>query len=117
MKNRRTNFRARTGAIALFAISLASWSLGIARADLLIGSNRTDAVPQFNQDTGELIGEFVTSGSGGLSRPGGLASGRDGNLYVSSNATHSILRYSGVDGTFIDEFVPPGSGGLNKPSA
>ena len=56
--------------IMLVAMSAASWSLTAARADLLVGSNRTDSVLRFDEGTGELIDEFIAPGSGGLSRPG-----------------------------------------------
>ncbi len=66
-----------------------------ARADVLVGSNRTDNVLRFDESTGKFLGEFIGPQSGGLMRPGGLAIGPDGNLYVSSNATDVVLRYDG----------------------
>src|SRR5260370_12874669 len=96
---------------------VAPWAVPVAYADLLVGSNRTNIILRFDENTGELIDEFIQSGSGGLSRPGGIALGPDGNLYVSSNMTNGVLRYDGTTGAFIDEFVVADSGGLTKPSA
>ena len=49
-----------------------------ARADMLVGSNRTNSVLRFDECTGELRGEFIAAGSGGLMRPGGVVTGPDG---------------------------------------
>ena len=63
--------------------------------------------------TGAFINSFVTTGSGGVRYPEGLAFGPDGNLYVRSSG--SILRYNGTTGAFIDTFVPSGAGGMGIP--
>jgi DNA-binding beta-propeller fold protein YncE len=86
-----------------------------ARGEVLVGSNRTDSVLRFDECSGALLGEFITAGLGGLSRPGGLAVGPDGNVYVSSNGTNAVLRYDGRTGGFIDVFATGGK--LTKPSA
>src|SRR5713101_6272769 len=85
-----------------------------ARADVLVGSNRTHAVLRFDECTGTFLGEFIPSGSGGLIRPGGLAVGPDRNLYVSSNGTDAVLRYDGQSGAFINVFAS--GGGLARPA-
>jgi uncharacterized protein (TIGR03118 family) len=84
---------------------------------MVVGSRATNSILRYDQATGAFIDVFVTPGSGGLSGPGGVAFGPDGNLYVSSNMNNSILRYDGRTGQFIDAFVPSGFAGLNKPSA
>ncbi len=58
---------------------------------------------------------FVSTGSGGLATPEGLAFGADGNLYVSSWNNSEVIRYDGTTGDFIDVFVTAGSGGLGLP--
>jgi DNA-binding beta-propeller fold protein YncE len=90
--------------------------------DLYVASLPTSNILQYDGTTGEFIGEFVPSGSGGLSYPGGLVFGPDGNLYVTVldlGKGDSVLRYQGPwgrsPGAFMDAFVPPGSGGLTAP--
>jgi sugar lactone lactonase YvrE/subtilisin-like proprotein convertase family protein len=58
---------------------------------------------------------FVFWGSGGLSGPGGLVVGPDGNWYVSSSNSNQVLRYDPT-GAFLGAFVSAGSGGLVKPT-
>jgi hypothetical protein len=62
------------------------------------------------------VSGLVSSGSGGLSKPSGMALGPDGNLYVASSATNQILRFNGTTGTFMNVFVAAGAGGLQNPS-
>lgn len=82
---------------------------------------------------GAPLGEFVTTGSGGLGTPLGLLFGPDVNgdgrqdLYVSTavvdqyNFTHAhpgtseVLVYDGVTGAFLKTLVDPDSGGLSNP--
>src|SRR5438309_7558521 len=69
-----------------------------AYADLFI-CNSDGNVLRYDERTGDFLGEFVPSGSGGLSKPSGLIFGPDGNLYVGTpNGTNSILRYDGLTG-------------------
>jgi DNA-binding beta-propeller fold protein YncE len=97
----------------LFLAVGAAWFVPRAEADWLIGGSRTDSVLHFS-DSGTFLGDYITPGSGGLSRPGGVAFGPDGNLYASSNATDQILRYDGATGAFLGAFAS--GGGLTKPS-
>jgi hypothetical protein len=69
------------------------------------------AVKRYNVTTGAFIDDFATGG--GLTNPGGMAFGPDGNLYVNHGTTNSVKRYDGVTGTYMDDFIPSGSGGLN----
>ncbi len=55
---------------------------------------------------------FVTAGSGGLTSPGGITLGSDGNLYVASN-NGAVLRYNATTGAYLSTFVSQGSGGLS----
>src|SRR5215831_12762337 len=108
MEHSRTRLR-----FLLFLAVGAVWSVPRAEADWLVGGSRTNAILEFT-DKGQFVRDFVAPGSGGLSRPGGVAFGPDGNLYVSSNATNQILRYNGTTGAFMDVFGS--GGGLTKPS-
>jgi WD40 repeat protein len=79
---------------------------------LLVASNRTDNVLRYDDVTGEFLGVFAEGG--GLTRPGALALGPDGNLYVASNATNNVLRFDIQTGKFLDVFAS--SDELQKPS-
>ena len=92
-------------AIAL-AISAAIGSVILpAQSALLVSSSGDNSIKQYDEITGAYIRDFVTSGSGGLLNPQGLAFGPDGNLYVSSQRTNSVKKYSGTTGDYIGDFV------------
>ena len=83
---------------------------------LLVGSGGDDAIIAFDERSGESLGEFVSSGSGGLIEPDTLSWGPDGQLYVSSGRSPSesaILRFDADSGAFIDRFAS--GGGLTRP--
>ena len=54
------------------------------------------------------MGDFVGSGSGGLSNPDQPVFGPDGNLYVSDRFSGSVLRYNGRTGASLGVFVSDG---------
>jgi outer membrane protein assembly factor BamB len=83
--------------------------------DLYVGSLNGNDVLRYNATTGAFMGEFVTSGSGGLTTPAleGLAFRPDGKLYVASRDDATVLRYDATTGAFLDTFVPANSGGLS----
>ncbi len=58
-----------------------------AQAALLVSSGGDNSIKQYDDVTGQYIRDFVTSSSGGLSDPQGLALGSNGNLFVSSRGT------------------------------
>jgi DNA-binding beta-propeller fold protein YncE len=90
------------------------------RADLLVGSYNTNSVERYDANTGNFLGDFVTSGSGGLLNPILVLFGPDGNLYVTSGGLNgttdnsSVIRYDPT-GAYINTFIPLGSGGLAGP--
>jgi hypothetical protein len=108
---------------------------GDGKLDLYVASSRLtpsgNDVKRYDGTTGQFLGDFVVSGSGGLDHAAGIAVGPDGNLYVASGGwggnggivgLAAVLRYEGPaspdnlsPGTFLGTFVQPGSGGLNSP--
>jgi hypothetical protein len=85
-------------------------------------------VARFDGRTGAYLGDFVPTGSGGLSFPQGLVFGPSGrgaaqfDLYVASAQTNRILRYDGGTGAFLGVFAgdDPSTpadegGGLERP--
>jgi len=82
---------------------------------LFVASFFPSEVKQFDAGTGAFVQTFVTSGSGGLAGPSGLAFGPDGDLYVTSYDDDAVRRYDGSDGSFVEIFVSSGSGGLSGP--
>lgn len=82
---------------------------------LLVASRDTDNVLAFDGITGAPLGEFISTGSGGLFRPHGFTRGPNGNLYVTSD-TNEIIEYDGQDGSFVRMFVSASAnGGLSQP--
>jgi CSLREA domain-containing protein len=81
---------------------------------LLACDNTNNAVHRFNAGTGAAAGTLVSSGSGGLSIPGG-ATIRDGTLYLSGFSS-GVHRYNASTGAHLGVFVAPGSGGLLGPT-
>lgn len=78
--------------------------------DLLVSGFVSDNVVRYDGVTGELIDEFIPTGSGGLDGTWDSVLGPDGMLYVASSGSDQILRYNGSTGQFIDVFAGPGLG-------
>lgn len=86
------------------------------RAVLLVGNTRANNVVQIDEQTGEILGDFITAESGGLVAPDSLTLGPDGHVYVASGDTQetsAVLRYDGKTGKFIDAFAS--GNGLFRP--
>jgi hypothetical protein len=78
--------------------------------DPLAGNTHT--VRRYNWETGEFVGFHVKlSTSSGITTPGALSFGPDGNLYV-AYSDDSIRVYDGTSGLFQRTFLRAGSGGL-----
>jgi sugar lactone lactonase YvrE len=73
-----------------------------------------DCVKCYDGTTGEYLGDFVSSGAGGLNHPNGLRFGADGYLYVCSGLTDQVLRYD-ANGTHDPTCVFGPEDGLNGP--
>lgn len=85
----------------LAAISTATFP---AQAALLVSNSGDNSIKQYDDQTGAYIRDFVTSGSGGLSSPQGLALGPNGNLFVVSG-DNTVKEYRGTTGEYISNFV------------
>jgi sugar lactone lactonase YvrE len=81
--------------------------------NVYVVSSGTNSVIRYTS-SGQLIGTFVASGSGGLSGAFGLAFGPDENLYVASQSTSAIYEYRGSTGAFLTTFVGSGATGVNN---
>ena len=76
---------------------------------LYIGDGIDNSVKRFTL-TGEFLGSFVASGSGGLIGPRGLIFNTGGNLLVSNQKVDTpengnVLKYNGLTGNFLGELV------------
>jgi len=93
-----------TSVLLFIPVSTAFCSL-----DLLVTSRNTDSVLRYDGTTGQFLDEFISSGSGGLNAPGGIALGLDGYLYVASYNIGKayIKRYSVTSGDYVDDFIAP----------
>jgi ELWxxDGT repeat protein len=92
------------------------------KMDLYASSADTNAVLRFDGETGEFLGQFVATDSGGLDHPLGLTFGPGGDLYVVSTFDNPIIaRFQGPSGknpgAFVETFVPADSGGMLNPVA
>ncbi len=102
---------------------------GFGLADMVVGPdgnlyveaiNLTDFtgnILRYSATTGELLGTFVPTGSGGLVSPGGLAFAANGfyvaNVLVDADFNDvgsTILRYNAANGAFESQLVGPGQG-------
>lgn len=85
------------------------WSPALGNpGNLLVTGFVGNNVVEFDRFEGAWLGEVVTDGDGGLSFPGGIDVGLDGDIYVVSTgliSNTSILRYDGASGEFVHTFV------------
>ena len=98
--------------------------------NLYIVSQNTDAVLRFDAETGNALGDFIPSGSGGLDRRrtairhGRISLCHQCGRHLTAPGDDSILRYdavtgapagiSGLPGDAV--FIASGNGGLDNPS-
>ena len=109
-----------------FALVFGPSGRGPRNLDLYVVSRLTNSVKRYDGTTGDYLGDFVASGSGGLDAPIGLTFGPDGNLFVSAGfvaAPSAVFRFQGPSGSTPGAplpsagnngavFVPSGSGDL-----
>jgi streptogramin lyase len=72
---------------------------------LLVSSRNSNSVPMFDGETGEELGIFVSTGSGGLQTTQEVQIGPDGNLYVTGLRNNAILRFDIETGEFLGNFT------------
>jgi hypothetical protein len=72
------------GSVVNFFRELTSVFFGAPRHIFCLLVLNQSGVWRFNAETGALIDEFVTSGSGGISFPSTMEAARDGFLYIPS---------------------------------
>lgn len=73
--------------------------------DLYMSSRGTNSVRRYDGQTGVYLGDFVSTGSGGLSTTQEVLFGPDGHLYVSGRRNRHIKKYDGLTGEFIGDFT------------
>jgi len=83
---------------------------------LYLACHQMNEVRRYNVVTGEYLGVFIPSGSGGMTRPFRLDFGPDGNLYVGTlrdgGPLGEVYRFNGVTGAAMGAFVPNGPAGI-----
>ena len=81
-----------------------------AKAAVLIGNTQGDNIVEFDESTGQFLGEFIAPFEG-FESPDTLTYGPDGNLYISSGTTRensAIYRFDSQTGGLIDKFASGG---------
>ena len=85
------------------------------QAAVLIGNTEGNNIVEFDERTGEFLGEFIAPFAG-FDSPDSLLFGPDSHLYISSGTTpdnSAIYRFDPITGTLIDQFAS--GGGLFRP--
>lgn len=83
-------------------------------ANMFVTNAGSKDLSKFDSD-GNFLGVFITAGRGGLSQPGCLTIGPEGNIYICSTDTDQVLKYDGLSGAFLNVFIDTAAGGLNNP--
>lgn len=102
--------------LALACLPLSETTQTPGRAVLLVSNSRGNNVVKIDEQTGEVLGDFISAGSGGLVAPDSLVVGPDGALYVSSGDSpenSAVLRYDGSTGNAVGSFAS--GNGLVRP--
>lgn len=66
---------------------------------LYVSSQLNDSILRFDTTTGNFLGTFVSSGSGGLDGPSGIQF-HGGDLFVAGRFSDRVYRYDGTTGAF-----------------
>src|SRR5438132_9391859 len=87
--------------VGLLAAALTAFATPTARADVFVSSNTANSVLQFDENTGNLLSDFINGGGLG---PRGVLWGPDGNFYVASDSQNAVVRFDS-SGNLMDFFV------------
>lgn len=77
--------------------------------ELFVSSRNTSSVKKYDGATGAYLGDFVTSGSGGLSSTQEIAFGPDGLLYFCDWTRNEIVNYNAKTGIKVSTFTAAGN--------
>ncbi|MGD1864267.1 MAG: PEP-CTERM sorting domain-containing protein [Phormidesmis sp.] len=105
----------RIHALGLFSLMALNAFVLPASAAVLIGNTEGNNIVEFDETTGQFLGEFVAPFEG-FESPDTLTYGPDGDLYVSSGTTRensAVYRFNSQTGELVDKFAS--GGGLFRP--
>jgi WD40 repeat protein len=71
--------------------------------EILVSNRGNNAISRYDE-AGTYLGDFISSGSGGLSEPEDILFHADGTVLVTGFNNTSIKRYNGLTGAYMGEF-------------
>jgi len=77
----------------------------VTRTDIYVGSRNTSSVKKYDGKTGAYIGDFISTGSGGLNTTQDLLFLSDSVLLVKGINNTAIKKYNGINGAYIGDFT------------
>ncbi len=89
--------------LATFATCMLSPAHAQNTYEVLVNSRGTDAVHRYDT-SGNFLGEFIASGSGGLVGPEQVLFHPDGSVLVTGFGNNAIKRYDGLTGDYLGDF-------------
>jgi len=73
--------------------------------DLYVSSRSNHTIKRYNSETGQFLGDFVPSGSGGINAIQEVFFGPDNHLYAVGRFNTAVFRYNGETGEFMGPFT------------
>ena len=74
-----------------------------------VANTTTNQITRYDT-SGNLLGNFGTTGVGGLNRPTGMVFSVDGNLWIASNGSNEVIKLSGATGALLQVVAGNGLG-------